>query len=136
MKKDIAVRRLMFVMWIWKERDKKEKKRKRQLFNAQSKERILSSDQLFQSIYSSFPVNLAVVICRHSRRCNDEKKTKKRRKRTRMIRKRSNRERENVIFLIYFNITKRREREKMIRSSLVHIVLCRAQLRQITWGFA
>jgi hypothetical protein len=53
------------------------KERKEQLFETQSKEQVSSSDQLFKSIYSSFLVDVVVIIIIHHRHIDIVKRRKK-----------------------------------------------------------
>ena len=90
------------------------------MFETQSKERVLSSDQLSKSIYSSFFVDVVVIITvdtmltyrQRERESKEEKKpAKSRGKRQR----KQGRDKKNVIFLLLcgmINVAKGRGRER------------------------
>ena len=102
-----------------RERERKERAREKDLFETQSKEQVLSSDQLFKSIYSCFLIDVADVSTTRTKLSHVDGRERNREWRKRRMRRgeqvreqKKKKKKKNVISAQCRTISSERERER------------------------
>ena len=99
------------------EREREKRAREKDLFETQSKEQVLSSDQLFKSIYSCFLIDVADVSTTRTKlshvdgRERNREWRKRRMRRGEQVREQKKKKKKNVISAQCRTISSERERD-------------------------